>query len=317
MASVANLAVVGPGWLLRYHLVYFILFAAWFLLLWAIFGGAIARIAAVHVARDEKISVGQALRFSSSKLLSFVFAPVIPIIIILVAGVIIALGGLLWYIPVIGPILGGAIFILALLVGFIITLVGVGTVGGFNLMYPTIAVEGSDSFDAISRSFSYIFARPWRMIFYTALSLVYGALCFLFARYFVYVMLGVTHYFASWFLAGKAAHYWPEIWPQVNDADLAYRINFHALSWSDATSAFLIACWVYVVLAFLAAFVVSFYFSANTIIYYLMRREVDATELDDVYVEDTDEDFTEIAVAATATTPTTPSTPELPPATPA
>ena len=37
-----------------------------------------------------------------------------------------------------------------------------GTVGGFGLMYPTVAVEGSDSFDAISRSFSYVFARPWR-----------------------------------------------------------------------------------------------------------------------------------------------------------
>ena len=43
---------------------------------------------------------------------------------------------------------------------------------------------------------------------------------------------------------------------------------------------------------------ISFYFSANTIIYYLMRREVDATELDDVYVEETDEDFGERAAVA-------------------
>ena len=61
-------------------------FFIWFLIVWAIFGGAIARIAAVHVARDEKISVRQAITFSFSKLLSFVFAPVIPMMIILVAG---------------------------------------------------------------------------------------------------------------------------------------------------------------------------------------------------------------------------------------
>ena len=41
------------------------------------------------------------------------------------------------------------------------------------------------------------------------------------------------------------------------------------------------------------AFVISFYFSTNTIIYYLMRREVDATEPDDVYLEQSDEDFGE------------------------
>ena len=62
------------------------------------------------------------------------------------------------------------------------TLVLLGTVGGFNLMYPTIAVEGSDSFDAISRTFSYVYARPWRMLFYTLVAIVYGALCYLFVR---------------------------------------------------------------------------------------------------------------------------------------
>ena len=41
----------------------------------------------------------------------------------------------------------------------------------------------------------------------------------------------------------------------------------------------------------LGAFAISFYFSANTIIYYLMRREVDATELDDVYVEQSEDEF--------------------------
>ena len=51
--------------------------------------------------------------------------------------------------------------------GFVMTITLFGTIGGFNLMYPTIAVEGSDSFDAITRSFSYVYARPWRMLFYT------------------------------------------------------------------------------------------------------------------------------------------------------
>jgi hypothetical protein len=309
--SVANFAVVGPGWLIRYHLGYFVIYACWFLLIWAIFGGAIARIAAVHVARDEKISVRQALRFSSSKVLSFIFAPVIPLIIIVVVGIIVAIGGLILYIPVIGPIAVGALFLLALLAGFVMTLVVVGTAGGFNLMYPTVAVEGSDSFDAISRSFSYIFARPWRMIFYTVVSLIYGALTFIFCRYFVYIMLGLTHFFVGWFLGGRAGRYYPEIWPPVTDQNLAYHLVFPALAWSEQIGAVLISLWVYIILGLLAGYVVSFYFSSNTIIYFLMRREVDATEMDDVYLEETDDDFGETAAAASApgvetvTTPTT------------
>ena len=73
----------------------------------SIFGGAIARIAAVHVARDEKISIRQALRFSTSKFLSFLSAPIIPLLIIVAVGLVIAVGGFLCNIPFIGPIVVG------------------------------------------------------------------------------------------------------------------------------------------------------------------------------------------------------------------
>jgi len=61
--SIFYLIAAGPGQLVFNHPVYALLFFAWFLLVWSVFGGAISRIAAVHVARDEKISVRQALRF--------------------------------------------------------------------------------------------------------------------------------------------------------------------------------------------------------------------------------------------------------------
>ena len=90
------------------------------------------------------------------------------------------------YIPFIGPILVGLLFFLALAASLVMTLLVLGTVGGFDLMYPTIAVEGSDSFDAISRSFSYVYARPWRMLWYTAVAVIYGAATYLFVRLFLF-----------------------------------------------------------------------------------------------------------------------------------
>ena len=64
--------------------------------------------------------------------------------------------------------------------------------------------------------------------------------------------------------------------------------------------------WVYLVIGLVGAFAISFYFSANTLIYYLMRREVDATDLDDVYVEEMDDEIpdTEAPPVVTEVTPT-------------
>jgi hypothetical protein len=316
LGNIYHFFVTGPSWLLVAHPVYFFIFLIFFLIVWAIFGGAIARIAAVHVAREEKISIRAALKFSFAKLLSFVFAPLIPILIILGIGLFVFLGGLIGSIPGIGPILLGALFFLALAAGFVMTLVLLGLIGGFNLMYPTIAVEGSDSFDAISRSFSYLYARPWKMAFYTAVALVYGALTFLFVRFFIWLTLGLTHRFVDAGMmktAYNGADAWREMWPFGQAADatsfwsLPYDVNFLALGPGEAAGAWLVAIWVYLLIGLLGAFAISFYFSANTIIYYLMRREVDATEMDDVYVEQLDEEFTETPAAPTSAATSAPA----------
>jgi hypothetical protein len=315
--SIWSFLAVGPGTLVKNHPLYAVLFFAWFLLVWSLFGGAIARIAAVHVARDEKLSVRQALRFSISKVLSFLFAPLIPLMIILAIGVVVAATGLLLlYIKWAGPVVMGLVFFLALLAGFIMTLVALGTVGGFNLMFPTVAVEGSDSFDAISRSFSYVFARPWRMLFYTAVSIAYGALTYLFVRLFIFVLLLTTHYFVGWFLpnSGQPNRYWngpsdAVIWPAPTWDNLTYDVNYAGLKTSEDIAAGAVSFWVYLTIGLLGAFAISFYFSANTIIYYLMRREVDATELDDVYVEETEDEFGEPAATTTPGAATPSATP--------
>jgi hypothetical protein len=319
--AIRSFFVFAPMWAMRFHWFFFTIFFLYFLAIWSIFGGAIARIAAVHVARDEKISIRQALRFSTNKFLSFLSAPIIPMLIVLAVGLVIAVGGLLINIPFIGPIVVGAFFFLALVAGFVMTLVLLGTGGGFNLMYPTIAVEGSDSFDAISRSFSYLYARPWRMAFYTAVSILYGSICYLFVRYFLYLMLALTHKFVGLFVlrsAYSSAPLWNVIWPSpTTEGRFVYDINYLALGPGEKFGALLIAIWVYLAIGLLGAFAVSFYFSANTIIYLLMRHEVDATELDDVYLEQTDDEFAETGPATTTTvvaSTTVIETPAQPPA---
>jgi hypothetical protein len=312
LQSVWRFAYVGPTWLLTQHPLYFILFGTVFLVLWSIFGGAICRIAAVHVARDEKMSIRSALMFSGGKFLSFLFAPIIPLMIVVVIGLLVTAGCAVANIPVIGPILVGATFILALAAGFLMSLVLLGLVGGFNLMYPTVAVEGSDSFDAISRSFSYLYARPWRLGFYTLVSIVYGTAAFLFVRLFIVLMLMLTHQFAGLAVfthAESTAPLWNNLWPNPGTAArLTYDIDSLGLTDAQEIGARLIWLWVHLIIALLGAFVVCFYFSANTIIYYLLRREVDATDMDDVYLEQVDDEFADPMMNDSPPTVAAPST---------
>ncbi|MCS7034165.1 MAG: hypothetical protein NZ561_09235, partial [Phycisphaerae bacterium] len=294
---------IGPVWAIRHHPVFFTVFFLMFLSIWAIFGGAISRIAAVHIARDEKISIRQALRFSTSKFLSFFSAPIIPLLIVVAVGLLVAVGGLITNIPFIGPIVVGVFFFLALIAGFVMTLVILGLVGGFNLMYPTIAVEGSDSFDAISRSFSYLYARPWRLAFYTAIAVVYGALCYTFIRYFLDLMLMLTHFFSGLLVFVRSSSgdpLWNMLWPgPVLTQRLAYTPDYFSLGLGESIGSFFLWVWVHLLATLLGGFAISFYFVAGTVIYYLMRKEVDATEYDDVSLEQGEEDFSEALPTAT------------------
>jgi hypothetical protein len=302
IAHIYDFFAIGPVWLIFNHTVFFILFGLWFLLNWAVFGGAICRIAAVEVARDEKISIRQAMNFAVSKVLSFGSAPVIPILVVIVIGLLVSIGSLLSIIPFLGPIIIGAFFFVALIAAFVMAVVLLGAGGGFNLMYPTIAVEGSDSFDAISRSFSYVFNQPWRMLFYTIVALIYGAATYLFVHCFIWMMLVLTHHFIAMGMFSKAANtqdLLSVMWPSPSTAGrLSYVVHYSALSFGQKVGAILIRMWVMLLVSFLGAFAISLYFCANTIIYFLMRNEVDSTEIDDVYLEQFEDDL-EIPAAGT------------------
>ena len=285
-------ALKGLQWLLWQHCIYFILFGLICLVIWAIFGGAISRIAALHVARDEKISIKEALKFGVKKFPSFLFAPLIPLAIVAVLGLLVVVGNFAlgnWGLGI-GEVLSSALFFLSLIGGFVMALVAVGTVGGMDLMFPTIAVEGSDSFDAISRSFSYVYARPWRMAFYSLVALVYGVLCYLFVRFFAFLMLKLAHISVCWgvFAKGNSAQtdQFQTMWAGPSLESLHGGFDWGACSGIQAFGAWVIGFWVYVVIGFVVAFLVSFFFSANTVIYYLLRKKVDATDADDVYVEE-------------------------------
>ncbi len=285
----------GIAWLITEHWLYAVLLLAWGLALWALFGGAVYRIAALQATRQEKISAAQGLKFAASRFFSFFTAPLLPIAIILALGGLMALGGLLGNLWGFGAALIGLLMFLALILGLVVAFLVIGLLGGFKLMYPTIAVEGSDSFDAISRSFSYIFARPWRAILYGAVALFYGTFCYLFVRLFAYLALECTRTFVKWgvWQGGQSVGGYDKIaaiWSAPSYANLVPPFSWSAMSSWEQIGAFFIWVYVSLIAAMVFAFLLTFCASSGTVIYLLLRRKVDATDLDDIYVEEIDEE---------------------------
>lgn len=296
--SVQRFFTVAPGWALWHHPLYFVLFSALFIVVWAIFGGAIARMVAVQMADEDgklTISVRQGLSFAASKFLSFLSAPLIPLLIIAVVGLFTAV--VAWVLFVLRlDVLVGMLFFLPLAAAAVMTLVLLGTAGGFSLMYPAIAVEGSDSFDAISRAFSYVFMRPWRLLWYATVGVAYGSVTYLFCRIVVWLILLLTHVFVGLLVfrtTDAGTNLWTALFPAPAISGLRYQIDTATLGGYGQFTAWFIALWTYLLLGLLGAFAVSMYFSVSTVIYLLLRRDQDSTDMHEVYQEQPEEEVTE------------------------
>ena len=279
------------GEVLTDHYLYCIIFFVITLAVISIAGGAICRIAALQFARGEKPGLTEALRFSAKRFTSFFTAPLAPLALIIFIGLFIFLLGLMGNIPRVGGLIMGIFMLLALIAGALIAVVLIGAIAGFNLMFPAVAYDGSDCFDAISRSFSYVYTKPWRMGFYTVIAAVYGAICYTFVRFFAFLLLWVTYWFLQVGVLGDNSKL-TAIWQKPDFGSLRGLLVLPG--GTESVAAFLVYLCSLAVVGLIVAFIINFYFSANTIIYSLMRNRVDNTALEDIYThfEDVETELT-------------------------
>ena len=296
--SIGN-CLVAPLWAMTFHPIYSLIFFTITLAAISLAGGALCRIAALQFARGEKPGLIEALRFGAAKFSSFVTAPLIPIGIMAALGVFIVVLGLLGNARYVGELSLGLLLPLALMLAVPITIFLIGAIAGFNLMFPAIAYEDSDGFDAVSRSFSYVYAQPWHMGFYTVIAFIYGAVCYAFVRVFSLLLLHITRTFVELGFLNHSAKL-ERIWPQPPFHRFIGSVAATPAGWAESISAFLIHAWVLAVMGLMVSFVISFYFTANTIVYALMRKRVDKTSLAEVHTR-----ADEMAVDTTVTEPAT------------
>ena len=290
--ALANVSacVSAAVWAFSYHTIYTIIFSMVGLVVFSIAGGAICRSAAIQFARDERPGFIESLRFSIKKFRYFFMTAVTPAAILIFFGVCIFLFGLLFNIPFAGELIVGVTAILLLTVGLMAAIVIVGTVAGGGLMFPVIAYENSDNYDAVSRSFSYVCTRPWRMAAYVIVTAVYGSICYLFVRFVVFLVIAAARQFVTlsiWTDSAKNSGLSKiaVIWPEPEFFNLLGQSAEASRNTTESIAAFLVYVAILIASGVVISFVISFYFSATSVIYALMRKNVDNTSLDSVYVQ--------------------------------
>jgi ABC-type multidrug transport system fused ATPase/permease subunit len=301
---------------------YFLLVLVFTVLTWSIFGGAITRIAAVQIARGEKMGPSEALRYTLKRLFSYLTAPLCPIVFVFFLLVLSIFFGLFHMIPIFGDVVvDGFFWWIPVIFGLLMALALIGLVG-WPLMSATVSAEGTDFLEAVSRSYTYVFSRPWQYLWYALVAIAYGAVLV----FFVGFMGSFAVYLSKWavskgtierrdpvflFAYAPTTFEWRELLlkgatvdgKQVVTQDGidpdAYRKfvgrdeNYQGadqMTWWNKVGAFMVAFWLFLILLLILGFGYSYFWGAGTIIYLLMRRSVDSAEFEEVFMEEEDQD---------------------------
>jgi hypothetical protein len=322
---------------------YLLLCLLWNVAVWAFFGGVITRIAAVQLSGREKISLTQAVKFVIPRYRDYVLSPLVPLIVIAFIVIGLAVFGFVALIPLVGDVLlYGLLYPLILLGGVAMAVLIIGLIG-YPLMYTTISTEGSDTFDALARSYNYVFQAPWAFFYYSFISVLYGALVTL----FVVFVASLTVYISKWavsqaplseyfnrkpdylFIYAPESFGWKEFFLKGTDMQLKAlpfkdpdtdRLimryepanpkdaeKYRSAIWGvEKAGAALVTVWLTLGFLLMLGFSYSFFWTASTMIYLLMRKRVDDTELDEVFLE---EDLPPLPPIQTPVSPPAPASP--------
>ena len=241
----------------------------WVVFVWGLIGGAIARNAVVEASGGERIGVMTSIRFARSKQFSLTFAPFFPLGVIVLCALACGLLGLLYRIPgPIGATIAGVLLFLPLIAGILIALILLGLFLSWPLMILTVAAEGEDVFDAVSRGYAFATRRIARYAFYLAIAWIVGTIGLIFTTF----LARLAVHFAEWSLSWGASV-----------ERLSVPFNRFAQDDSTSPSNGIHHAWLWLVGLIAHAWIYSYFWTAFARIYLLLRFEIDGTPTHDVY----------------------------------
>jgi|GEM_PF-860427 len=245
----------------------------WGLLICGLFGGAISRMAAIDFAGAGDPSPFAGIRFSSRHLVSYLGAPLIPVVGLLACWIPNFFAGIVGRIPWIGDTLVAVLWVIPFILGTLMMLIIVGVAASWPLMISAISTEASDAFDGLSRAYSYLFNRLWYLIVLVLLACLAGSAGLYLVNGLLSLSVGLTTLSV---MAGDAGR-----------VSLPFEAGFSTgtLPLDQSISppaAWGLTFWARTIASIPVAFVFSYFWTASTIVYFLLRHREDATPLTEV-----------------------------------
>ena len=240
------------------------------------FGGCmICRMAAADFSMNVIVGVAEARAFTSKRIASVLFAIIGPVVLAFLIALGLAVGGwVLFGIPYVN-VLGAILYFLFLLAGAVIVVLMLAYALGYPMLIPAVACEGADGIDAIGRVYPYVFSRPLRLILYYAIAAVLGWIVVTVLFWILGQVAGVTMAATTWFFRDSNAMSTFLVAPGIEGVDRPG---------GGAAAARIVGFWTSLLAMLGAAYAVSYFFCASTIVYLLMRRLCDGQDTGELWM---------------------------------
>ncbi|MFW6188836.1 MAG: hypothetical protein ACOC7T_00250 [Planctomycetota bacterium] len=271
-------------------------------------GGIIARLTALEYACDDLPTFADGRQMVRSHRSAYFLAPVLPLLFLAGLAVLNLLGGLVASIPYVGRILlvfpGMPLLFITSVLMVMIALFGVLS---FGLMMPAVSVGGKDALDGWSTSYTYVLWGSGRFIWYTLWMVVVGIIgavaAYWLTELLIYLLVRTVN---LGFVSSK---------PWIDFTMGGMLVSGAGGGLFNSVISNIIALLLLAVRGLPVAFVVSFFFTANTIIFLRLRKHVDNIDIEEVYQEAEEEEELVTEPAAEEPVPEEePTAPEAPPA---
>lgn len=244
------------------------------LLAWGVLGGSISRSAAVEFALNEREPWTRSLAFGLTKWHSWVFVKLGPVLVFgLGVGMLAVLGWLLGvkYVQVAPAVLypiglAGMIGCVVLLGAYLLSM---------PMLIPAVASEGTDAIDASQRCYAYALSRPLRLALYAMILLV----CLVVVTLVLSAVMDAAVRACAW----ASTLLLDEATAEVLRQGAARRDLPAEAGGSLAGAARILGFWSAIPLVALAAYVVSYWFTAGSVLYLLVRQLCDGQDMGELW----------------------------------
>jgi len=278
----------GLGHFILSSLMYVALF--W---VWSGPAGVVSRLTALEYARDDLPTLAEAREMVRSKRKAYFLAPLMPFVAVLFLCGLNILGGFIASLLAVVKlgIIGRLILIFPgfpLLVASTVVIVFLIVLGAlsFGLMMPAVSVGGKDGFESWSTAYSYVLWGLRRFVCYSLVAGVIGAVSAVVACWLGELLIYVIYKTVD--IGNISSAIWLAYGTVLTEQGASVAVMPAAEGISGVLSGILALLFL-LVRAVPVAYVFSYVFTANTIIFFLMRKEQDNIDVDEIYEEEEEE----------------------------